>query len=82
MKKIRFIYDFFKLWIKWGDRKEAWEDARFIHDDKIQAEMTEIVKELEDHIKNLQLKILVTYFVKKINDTFPFAAVWKIFDSR
>ena len=53
MKQIRFIYDFFKLWIKWGDRKEAWEDARFIHDDKIQAEMTEIVKELEDHIKNL-----------------------------
>jgi hypothetical protein len=53
MKKIRFIYTFFKLWIIWGDRKEAWEDACFIHDDEIQAEMLEIDKELEDHIKNL-----------------------------
>ena len=28
--KIKLIYDFFRLWIKWRDRKEAWEDAKFI----------------------------------------------------
>jgi len=28
MSKIKLIYDFFRLWIKWRDRKEAWEDAK------------------------------------------------------
>ena len=46
MGKIKLLYDFFRLWIKWGDRKEAWEDAKFINDKIIQ-------KELEDYFKNI-----------------------------
>ena len=44
MSKIKLIYDFFRLWIKWRDRKEAWEDAKFINDKKIQAELKEMDK--------------------------------------
>jgi aspartyl/asparaginyl beta-hydroxylase (cupin superfamily) len=40
--KIKLIYDFFRLWIKWRDRKEAWEDAKFINDKKIQFELNEV----------------------------------------
>jgi hypothetical protein len=42
MNKIKLIYDFFRLWIHWGDRKEAWEDAKFINDKKIQKELEDI----------------------------------------
>ena len=52
MKKIRFYFDFIRLWIKWGDRKEAWEDASFIHDEEIQKELSELDKNLEDLLKN------------------------------
>lgn len=45
MSKIKLIYDFFRLWIKWRDRKEAWEDAKFINDKKIQDELKEMDKE-------------------------------------
>ena len=45
MSKIKLIYDFFRLWIKWRDRKEAWEDAKFINDKKIQGELKEMDKE-------------------------------------
>ena len=44
MIKIKLIYDFFRLWIKWRDRKEAWEDAKFINDKKIQDELKEMDK--------------------------------------
>jgi hypothetical protein len=40
--KLKIIYDFFRLWIKWGDRKEAWEDAKFINDKGIQKELKEM----------------------------------------
>lgn len=46
MNKIKLIYDFFRLWLKWGDRKEAWEDAKFMNDKVIQ-------KELENYFKNM-----------------------------
>jgi len=42
MSKIKLIYDFFRLWIKWRDRKEAWEDAN--NDKEIQAELKEMDK--------------------------------------
>lgn len=45
MSKIKLIYDFFRLWIKWRDRKEAWEDAKFINDKKIQDGLKEMDKE-------------------------------------
>ncbi len=35
----KIIYDFFRLWILWGDRKEAWQDAKFKHDPHFQNEM-------------------------------------------
>ena len=53
MSKIKLIYDFFRLWIKWRDRKEAWEDAKFINDKAIQKELKEIDKDIESYFKNL-----------------------------
>ncbi|MCF7859809.1 MAG: hypothetical protein K9N07_10890 [Candidatus Cloacimonetes bacterium] len=53
MSKIKLIYDFFRLWIKWGDRKEAWEDAKFINDKKIQNELKDIDLRLKKHFENL-----------------------------
>lgn len=49
----KLIYDFFRLWIKWGNVKEAWEDAKFINDKKIQKELEEQGYEIEEIIKNL-----------------------------
>lgn len=48
MKKLKLIYDFFRLWIKLGDRSEAWQDAKFINDNKIQNELKEMEKYFED----------------------------------
>ena len=53
MNKVKLIYDFFRLWIKWGDRKEAWQDARFINDKKIQKELQELDKGMKKHFDNL-----------------------------
>lgn len=53
MSKIKLIYDFFRLWIKWRDRKEAWEDAKFINDKAIQKELKKIDKDIESYFKNL-----------------------------
>jgi hypothetical protein len=41
LNKVKLIYDFFRLWIKWRDCKEAWEDAKFINDKEIQRELGE-----------------------------------------
>jgi hypothetical protein len=41
MSKIKLIIDFFRLWIYWGDRKEAWQDAKMINDITFQEEMKE-----------------------------------------
>lgn len=45
MNKVKLIYDFFRLWIKWGDRKEAWEDSKFINDKRMQKELDDIIAE-------------------------------------
>jgi hypothetical protein len=43
MKHIKIIYDFFRLWILWGDRKEAWQDAKMKHNKEFQKELNEII---------------------------------------
>ena len=53
MNKIKFIYDFFRLWIKWGDRKEAWQDAKFINDKETQKELdSELEKSMKKYFDN------------------------------
>jgi len=52
MNKIKFIYDFFRLWVKWGDRREAWQDAKFINDKKIQNELKEMDKSMKKYFDN------------------------------
>ena len=42
MRKIKLIYDFFRLWIMWGDRKEAWQDAKFKNDPEFQRMMKDM----------------------------------------
>jgi hypothetical protein len=54
MNKIKFIYDFFRLWIKWGDRREAWQDAKFINDKKIQNELKEMDKSMKKYFEDLE----------------------------
>ena len=56
MNKFKLIYDFFRLWIKWRDWREAWEDAKFINDKKIQKELEEesvMIKDIEYLQRNL-----------------------------
>jgi hypothetical protein len=58
MSKIKLIYDFFRLWIKWKDWREAWEDAKFINDKKIQKELeeeSELIKERDTSWDDPQL---------------------------
>ena len=57
MSKIKLIYDFFRLWIKCRDRKESWEDAKFINDKAIQKELKEIDKDIESYFKNLDNEV-------------------------
>ena len=40
---MKLIYDFIKLWIYWGDWKEAWQDAKFKNNKKIQKDLTEML---------------------------------------
>jgi hypothetical protein len=53
-KKIRLYYDFIRLWIKWRDRKEAWEDAQFINDEEIQRELADIDRGIRKHFEDLE----------------------------
>jgi hypothetical protein len=53
LSKIKLIYDFFRLWIKWGDRKEAWQDARFINNKKIQNELKEMDEDFKRYFEIL-----------------------------
>ena len=56
MNKFKLIYDFFRLWIKWRDWREAWEDAKFINDKKIQKELEEesvMIKDIDYLQRNL-----------------------------
>ena len=52
MRPLKTIYDFFRLWIIWGDRKEAWQDAKFKNDPKFQSEMKELDKSMKKHFDN------------------------------
>jgi len=47
MKVFKLIYDFFRLWIMWGDKKEAWQDAKYKNDPKFQEEMKKFDIELK-----------------------------------
>lgn len=46
---MKIIYDFFRLWIKWGDRKEAWEDAKLINN-------KDFIKDIKNYDINLYNK--------------------------
>lgn len=51
MRRLKLIWDFFRLWIKWGDRREAWDDAKLINDPQFQDELIEFENKLEESIK-------------------------------
>lgn len=55
IRSVKLIYDFFRLWIKHGDRKEAWQDAKFINDEKIQNEMKELDENFNEFCKRQAL---------------------------
>jgi hypothetical protein len=46
-----FICDFFKLWFMWGDRKEAWQDAKTLNNPKFKKQMEELDNDLINKIK-------------------------------
>jgi hypothetical protein len=52
--KIRIIRDFFRLWIHWGDAREAWQDAKYMNDPHWQKEMEEISLKFERTLENLE----------------------------
>lgn len=52
MKTLKTIYDFFRLWIMWGDRKEAWQDAKTINNPEFQKEMNDLDKAMKKHFDN------------------------------
>jgi hypothetical protein len=52
MRKLKIIYDFFRLWIMWGDRKEAWQDAKTINNPEFQKEMNDLDKAMKKHFDN------------------------------
>ena len=54
---MKFIYDFIRLWIYWGDYKEAWQDAKFMNDKKIQKELIGILLKLKEWEPNRKYKI-------------------------
>ena len=47
MRTLKTIYDFFRLWILWGDRKEAWQDAKLKNDPDFQRTMKEFDNEIK-----------------------------------
>jgi hypothetical protein len=49
MRILKTIYDFFRLWIMWGNRKEAWQDAKFKNNPKFQKEMDEMDKSMKNY---------------------------------
>jgi hypothetical protein len=57
IRKIRTIYDFFRLWILWGDRKEAWQDANTINHPDFREKMREFDIEVEKKLKEFDKKI-------------------------
>ena len=53
LNKLKLIYDFFRLWIHWGDHREAWQDAKTINDPEFQEEMKKLDIELATKRNNL-----------------------------
>lgn len=47
MRTLKTIYDFFRLWIIWGNIKEAFQDAKIKNDPRFQEEMKEFDIELK-----------------------------------
>ena len=51
MRILKTIYDFFRLWVMWGDRKEAWQDAKTINNPKFKKQMEELDNDLIKKLK-------------------------------
>jgi len=49
---MKLIYDFFRLWIMWGDRREAWQDAKTINNPEFQKEMNDLDEAMKKHFDN------------------------------
>lgn len=49
-RSIKIIYDFFRLWVMWGDRKEAWQDAKTKNDPHFQSIMKEFDESINEKI--------------------------------
>jgi len=52
MRILKTIYDFFRLWVMWGDRKEAWQDAKTINNPEFQKEMNDLDEAMKKHFDN------------------------------
>jgi len=52
IRKIRTIYDFFRLWIVWKDRKEAWQDANTINDPDFRETIKKFDRNIENYLDN------------------------------
>jgi hypothetical protein len=50
MRHIKRIYDFFRLWFKWKDAREAWQDSGTLNDPKFKDELQDFDKAIEDHL--------------------------------
>lgn len=53
MYKFKLVYDFIRLWIKYGDRREAWEDSKIINDRTFQRELGETAERIQENLKSL-----------------------------
>lgn len=50
MRHIKRIYDFFRLWFKWKDAREAWQDSGTLNDPKFKEALQDFDKAIEDHL--------------------------------
>ena len=46
------IYNFFRLWFMWGNRKETWQGTKYKNDPKPQEKMNELDKSMKKHFDN------------------------------
>ena len=51
MCRFKLVYDFIRLWITYGDRKEAWEDSKIINDRTFQRELSEATERIQENLK-------------------------------
>lgn len=52
MNKLKQIYDFIRFWIKYGDRREAWEDSKIINDRAFQKELDRVTVRIEKNLES------------------------------